>query len=209
MSYLPHSDLQSMVDAVRAKFVPHLQVDWALYFALSGTRGVATSICQNWTDPSYWTHPFGGAVVLIVVYIALAGGRKYEIPIMLIAAIPPFAFLCIVANDTARWTMLASFNLCLVSSFAASTEKQTYIPSWLALAAAFILLPLIHPSPRMAALFVNDWVEYPIYVGSPAIEWVLRKAGAPRTPGLTEALERCDPDWRRVLDGLHGATSEP
>jgi hypothetical protein len=209
MGYLPHSDVQSMVDTVRSKLMPHLHVDWALYFAVSGTRGVATSICQNWTDPSYWTHPFGGAVVLVVVYVALAGRRKNEIPIMLIAAIPPFAFLCIVANDTARWTMLASFNLWLVSSSAARTEKQTFIPSWLALAAALILLPLILPASRIAKAILNDWIEQPIYSGSPAIEWVLQKAGAPRTPSLDVALERCDPDWRRVLDGVHGASSEP
>jgi hypothetical protein len=79
----------------------------------------------------------------------------------------------------------------------------------LALAAALILLPLIHPGNRVAAAILNDWIEHPIYSGSPAIEWVLRKAGAPHTPNLDKALERCDPNWRQVLDGLHGATSEP
>jgi hypothetical protein len=209
MGFLPQSNVQVMVDAVRAKFEPNLFVDWAVYYAVSGTRGIATSICQNSTDPSYWMHPFSGAVVLVVVYTALAGRRKCDLPVMLIAAIPPFAFLCIVANDIARWTMLASFNLLLVSSSTTSTEKETFIPSWLALAAALILLPLIHPASRMATIMLSDWIEYPIYSGSPAIEWILRKAGAPRTPGLVEALERCDPDWRRVLDGLHGAASKP
>jgi hypothetical protein len=83
MGMLPHSDVQSMADVVRAKFVPKLDVDWALYFALSGARGVATSICQNLTDPTYWMHPFSGAVVLIVVYTALAGRFKFNIPVLL------------------------------------------------------------------------------------------------------------------------------
>lgn len=210
LRYLPHSDVQSMVDTVRSKMVPSVYVDWALYYALSGSRGVATSICQNWTDPSYWEHPFSGAVVLVVVYTALAGRRKHEIPIMLIAAIPPFAFLCVVANDIARWTMLSAFNLWLVCSSAPNSEREPYKPSpRLALAAALMLLPLTHPAPRVAKAFIGSWVKFPIYSGSPAIEWVLQKAGAPVTPRLDEALERCDPDWRRVLDGLHGARLEP
>jgi hypothetical protein len=92
LGLLPQSNVQVMVDAVRAKFVPNLFVDWAVYYAISGTRGIATSICQNWTDPSYWMHPLSGAVVLVVVYTALAGRRKCDLPVMLIAAIPPFAF---------------------------------------------------------------------------------------------------------------------
>ena len=111
IALLPHASVGTMVDVVRSKFAPHVVVDWAIYFAVSGARGVQTSICQNLTDPSYWVHPLGGLVVLAVVAVGLSEDPARDWPAMAVAALPPFLFLVVVANDTSRWTNLASFNL--------------------------------------------------------------------------------------------------
>ena len=104
IALLPHASVGTMVDVVRSKFAPHVVVDWAIYFAVSGARGVQTSICQNLTDPSYWVHPLGGLVVLAVVAVGLSGDPARDWPAMAVAALPPFLFLVVVANDTSRWT---------------------------------------------------------------------------------------------------------
>ena len=58
--WLPHADDATIAREVTAKFPPSKYVDWAIYFALSGTRSLATNVCQNFGDPSYWTHPTAG-----------------------------------------------------------------------------------------------------------------------------------------------------
>jgi hypothetical protein len=191
LPYLPHADTQAMVDTVRSKFPPHRYVDWAIYFAVSGPRGVEASICQNLTDPGYWIHPFGGAVVLLAVWLALGASRRQESVPVLVAAVPPFAFLCIVANDTARWTMLASFNIWLVLSTLPQPLPASPTAKWRAAASALAFLLLSYPKPTK--------VEHPIYAGSPLIETVFRKLGGPMTPDVDVALRRCDPNWLGVL----------
>lgn len=191
LGWLPQAGTQAMVDGVRAKFVPHEYVDWAIYFAVSGMRGVVTSICQNWTDPSYFVHPFGGAVVLCLAWIALSWRKRDSWLAMAVAALPGFVFLCIVANDIARWTMFALFNIWLVGVTLRRGPGRPGIPPWASVAAALAIVPLTHPKPNK--------IEFPIYAGSPAIEWAVRKLHGPRTPSVQEALQRCDPQWRQVL----------
>jgi hypothetical protein len=199
MGFLPHSDTTAVVDTLRAKLIPHLYVDWALYYALSGTRGVATSICQNWIDPSYWEHVLGGGVVLILTYLALSVRGKRNLAFVMIATIPPFIFLSVVANDIGRWTILASLNLWLVSSLQPPNE-QSLIPHWLVIVFGVCFFPLTHSGSRIASRLGLEWANAPVYSGSPAIESILTKLGAPTTPSLDEILEHCDPRWRDVLD---------
>jgi hypothetical protein len=191
MAWLPHADLPTMVRTVRAKFPPSKFVDWAIYFALSGARGVRTSICQNATDPSYWIHPFGGAVAIAAAALAVVRRPAGEWPALLVAALPPFAFLCVVANDISRWTMLAAFNVWLLSIATSGRQPAARIPGAIAFAAAVALLVLTHPKPYK--------IDYPIYAGSPIIEKIAHRLHGPRTPSVEEALARCDPSWREAL----------
>lgn len=189
---LPRPDLHSMAGMIRQKFEqPDVIVDWAIYFALSGARGVRTSICQNLTDPSYWVHPAGGLVVLVVATLALIRKPRSEWAAVAMAALPPFLFLSVVANDHARWAILASFNIWLVL---VSTGKPgpSHLPGWMISAAAVAFLLLTHPK--------SSRVEYAIYAGSPLFEKVARRLGAARTPGIEEVLVRCDPTWQAVLE---------
>ncbi len=194
MRFLPQTDVRTMVETVRGRLPPHEHVEWALYYALSGTRGVVTSICQNLSDPSYWVHPASGMVVVGLVGSALLPDHAASWRRALVAALPGFVFLSVFANDMSRWAMFASFNvwlLCVAAPVAQSTKPPGRRLA-LGIAAAIVLVPLV--------LYRPSIVAYRIYAPSPFIEAVVRKLGGPRTPSVEEALQRCDPGWREVLD---------
>ena len=182
----------TIVDVVRSKFERNDVVDWAIYFAVSGARGVGASICQNLTDPSYWVHPVGGLIVIAVAAVALSDDLASAGPALAVATLPPFLFLTFIANDTSRWTNFACFNVWLLLASTYRSPARARAPRWLAAVAALALLPLSHPKP--------DKIDYPIYAGSPLFERIVRKFGGPRTPSVEEALARCDPSWRDALD---------
>jgi hypothetical protein len=92
LGMLPHADVPTMVSVVRSRFPTNEYVDWAIYFAVSGSRGVRTSICQNLGDPTYPLHLATGLGV-IAIFIALlrnraravaarrAAGRRAAVPL--------------------------------------------------------------------------------------------------------------------------------
>lgn len=191
---LPHADAATMVSVVRSRLPRHDYVDWAIYFAISGSRGVQTSLCQNLGDPTYVIHLATGLLV-IGLYVTLLRERKTPtLASALLVAVPPFLFLSTVANDLSRWAVLAAFNVWILCS--ASADVRTGVRrsgAWLRVAAAALVIPLIHP---------KTWrIEDPIFSPVPVIDRVVRELGGPRTPRFSEALERCDPGWRQVLDG--------
>jgi hypothetical protein len=192
---LPHADRHAMAEIVRAKLPPDRIVDWGIYFALSGVRGVQASICQNRTDPNYWLHTVGGLAVIATMTLALARSVRSVRSMWVraaIAALPPFFFMCLVANDTSRWTMLASFNAWLVMVSTYPTAVTFRKLGMVAPVAAIAFLLLSHPKP--------DKIDYPIYAGSPLIEQIAGKLKGPHTPNVEQALQRCDPGWHHVLD---------
>ena len=113
---LPRADARTMVDVVRSHFPPHEYVDWAIYFAVGGARGVQTSLCQNAGDPTYALH-VGGGLLVIGLFIAILKRRGTPgWPAALLVSVPPFLFLSVVANDVSRWAVLAAFNVWLLSA---------------------------------------------------------------------------------------------
>lgn len=189
---LPHAAPQTMVEIVQAKFPPrNVHVNLAIYFAVSGVRGVQASICQNRVDPTYWAHPLGGLIVLAACYLALAGEAKREWPAVLLAALPPLVFLSGVANDVARWTNLAAFNAWLVLAATPMPRRQTEGLVFLSGACALAFLVLTNP------LLIR--VKYPIYTGSPLVQKVVDRLTGTTTLSPTGALRRCDPAWHEVL----------
>lgn len=189
MGLLPRADTATMVAAVRAKLIPHEHVEWAMYYALSGLRGVTTSLCQNLTDPSYWVHPTSGLIVMAIAAAALLGRQRAQWGWALLAALPGFVFLCIVANDASRWAMFGCFNIWLVAASAPGMHPSR--PGRLGFALAILLVPLV--------LYRPAGIEYRIYAPSPLLERVVRELGGARTPSVEEALARCDPSWAEVL----------
>ena len=194
---LPHADARTMVDVVRSHLPPHEYVDWAIYFAVSGARGVQTSLCQNAGDPTYALH-VGGGLLVIGLFIAILKRRGAPgWPAALLVSVPPFLFLSVVANDISRWAVLAAFNvwlLCAAGPCRAPNAGRGTAAWRVALAA--LVIPLIHP---------KTWpIEDPIFAPTPVIERLAQRLGGPATPRFADVLERCDPGWRSVLDDAPG-----
>jgi hypothetical protein len=188
---LPHAARRDIVQVIRGRLPVHEHVDWALYFALSGLRGVRASICQNLTDPSYWVHPVSGLIVIGFACAALVPRPRANLAWALLATLPGFVFLSVVANDMSRWAMFACFNVWLVAISAPSAEPSSRPSRWLRLAIAAAMFPLV---------LLRPWpIEFRIYAPSPWIESKVRWYGGPRTPSVEEALERCDPHWNDVI----------
>jgi hypothetical protein len=211
---LPRADAPTMVEVVRSHFPRHEYVDWAIYFAVSGARGVQTSLCQNAGDPTYALH-VGSGLLVIAIFIAILKRRGAPgWPAVLLVSVPPFLFLSVVANDISRWAVLAAFNVWLLcaalpggvatggalrqGALPAPSAARSRPPSaWVwRVALAVLLIPLIHP---------KTWpIEDPIFAPTPVIERLARRLGGPATPRFAEVLVRCDPGWRTVLDDAHG-----
>ncbi len=189
---LPHVGMQTMVDAVRSRFPRTDQVDLAIYYAISGSRGVRTSICQNFQDPAYLVHVCTG-LLIIALFIGLLRARGSAFKAAMLVSIPPFLFLSFVANDISRWAMMAAFNVWLLSASNAVRLAGGAPRSgvWASPGLALLVILLIHPRTYR--------VEFPMYVPTPIIERIVQELGGPRTPGVAVALEKCDPEWRSLL----------
>ena len=206
LGMLPHADVPTMVSVVRSRFPTNEYVDWAIYFAVSGSRGVRTSICQNLGDPTYPLHLATGLGV-IAIFIALLRNRaRPSLPAALLAAVPPFLFMSAVANDLSRWTMLAALNVWLLSAVSAcdlaedadGADRRPWRRAALRIGTAMLVIPLIHP---------KTWrIQDPIFSPAPVIDHALQEVGGPRTPRFRVALARCDADWRSVLGDDPAAT---
>ena len=192
---LPHADAGTMVDTVRSRLPRTDEVDWAIYYAISGGRGVSTSLCQNARDPSYPMH-VGGGLLVIALFVAVTGMRGPTLWRAILVSVPSFLFLSHVANDISRWSGLAAMN---VWWFAACSGDERAGVNWrwrpvAAIAAILLIHPKVYP------------VEYAIYVPTPVLERLAQRLlGAPRTPSVSAALAICDPGWREYLERQRAA----
>lgn len=196
---LPHADLPTMIRTVQAKFPPrHQPANLAIYFAVSGARGLRTSICANLTDPTYWMHPLSGLIVLAVGCAALAPQPTRAWPAVILAAVPPLAFLCAVANDGGRWAMLSMFNawLVLVASPAAAPRDPAPHRIWHAPVCALTFLILTTP--------LTVRMQNSISTGSPLLQKLVDNwTGTVQYPSKV-VMRRCDPDWYAWLSHPSG-----
>lgn len=150
------------------------------------------ALCQNLGDPTYLLHVLTGLLVILLCVFILRARRRPLLPAVLIASIPPFLFLSVIATDISRWAVLGAFNvwvLCAASASAPCVGHDKGVALRVALAA--LVAPLIDP------------LTYPItasiYAPTPVIDRVVQELGGPRTPPFATVIERCDPGWRSVL----------
>jgi len=189
---LPHADLATIVSTVQSRLPPKEHVDWAIYYAVSGWRGVNTSICQNAGDPTYVRHVLSGLLIIVLFVIILRQHRPPRRRLVLLASIPSYLFLCVIANDFSRWTVLAAFNVWLIAVSELRTDDAGRLRfTGLHVASAAAMIALLSPW--------TATVRYPIYVPSPAVDWSFLRFREPPTPPVSAALERCDPNWQEVL----------
>jgi hypothetical protein len=191
VSALSPTDASGAVAIVRSRFEPAFHVDTAIYYATSGLRGVATSLCQNRIDPLYALHFASALAVVAAAAVASASGRTVRPAVLALAAIPPFVFLYVVANDMARWTMFSCLNVWLVASVAPPRAARRPAHGRLACAAALAFLAL------SSARFENSAPA--IYIPSPLLERAVRKVVGGRSPPIEEVLPVCDPAWRSAI----------
>ncbi len=192
---LPHADNATVAAAVRSRLPRDELVDWALYYGLAGMRGVRTSMCQNCVvDPNYALHVASGLFVIALATAILVGSEPRLRRDALLASLPPYLFLCLVANDLARWAMLAVMNVWFVSASRPAAERAPQRASFAAPLLAVALL-LVATHPRRPFAIANT-----IFSPSPLLEAASIRLGGPATPDLGIVLPRCDPTWRDVLD---------
>jgi hypothetical protein len=201
LGLLPRADLATMVQTVRHALGEHKYVNWGIYFAVSGMRGVETSICQNLTDPNYLQHFLSALLLVLLFTFALAGRNRRLTGVAVLAWAPPLLFLSVIANDFTRWVEFAAYNAWLVCACSGGRsvdidpagERRDVIALRVVAAAALVFL-------------VTDMKRFPIrerfYAPSPFIEHIaVERLHRPITPNLDVVLERCDPDWLTFLDG--------
>ena len=193
LELLPRADTRTMVDTVRSRLPPDGRVDWAIYLSASGGRGVREAICQNSIDPAYPFHVASGLLLIAGFAFVLRTRAGPSWPALLLASVPPFLFVSVVANDIARWTVLATFNvwlLCAAAPGGGPGDNRVRAPRT-RLVLALLFVPLMHPSVGR--------VESPLFAPLPVLERLIAEAGGPRSPQFASMLEQCDPRWREVL----------
>jgi len=199
--HFPRASNAAMTEAIQERMPSHILVDYAIYFATSGMRGVVASMCQNTLDPNYGLHFWSGLLILVMTTALLFGRRWRAWALSALVGFVPFLFLFIVANDMARWTVLACFNILLlrllVPALTTGAPARAAAPmSVRQLAVIFVslgaLLVVAHPKRPLK-------IRVPIYSPSPFIEGLSIRLGGQPTPDVGVALQQCDPDWRSVL----------
>ena len=197
LGLMPRADHATMVRTVREALSDHKYVNWAVYFALSGWRGVETSVCQNRIDPNYALHVSSATFLVLLFVFALAGRNNRMALRALLACVPPLLFLSIVANDFTRWTEFAAYNTWLLCACSHKGTSDTGDPGRAVMALRLLAAVLL------LLLFATTKI-YPVreifYAPSPLIEHWAERLGGPITPNLDIVLERCDPGWLNFLD---------
>jgi hypothetical protein len=191
MIALPSVDVPTMVRVVRSKFEPSEQVDWAIFIAVSGARGLALNLCQNRVDAAFPVHVLGGLAVIACTAMAIGEPSRTKWASVATIAVAPFIFLTVVANDMARWALLACFNVWLFAGARAVTARFGERARLLPLAAAFALLALLEAD--------FDRGDTLIHKPSPILESAAQKFAHKYTMRFGEVLQRCDPAWRDLL----------
>ena len=221
LGLMPHAPNAVMVQTVREALSSHKYVNWAIYFAVSGWRGVETSLCQNRIDPNYPVHVLSAVLILSVCVFVMAGSRRRTTALALVASVPPLIFLSIVANDFTRWTEFSAFNawlLCAVHFGRSGSDRVDEIDEIDEVDEvdevdepdrAIDFLRVV--AAALAFFLVADTTTYPVaelfYAPSTVIEHWVKRRGGPETPNLDIVLQRCDPGWLDFLDGVKPAAS--
>jgi hypothetical protein len=191
MIALPSVDVPTMVRVVRSKFEPSEPVDWAIFIAVSGARGLALNLCQNRVDAAFRVHVLGGLMVIACTALAIGDPSRKKWASVATIAVAPFIFLTVVANDMARWALLACFNVWLFAGARAVATRSGEQARLLPLAAAFALLALLEAD--------FDRGDTLIHKPSPILERAAQKFAHKYTMRFNEVLQRCDPAWRDLL----------
>jgi hypothetical protein len=195
LSHLPHAEVRQVVDTVRARLGIHAASDFAVLTNVRGERGFRDAMCQNSLYPNFFINALAGLVMIACCIYSLAGGTARLWMTCLIAALPPFIFLWIIALDDARWITLSLVNVWLVCALSKQEEGkhgERYGYSRSVCAAVLVLLN----SPLLCQ------TEVSLYSTSPVVNRVISGLRHAYTLGTLTALRYCDPDWEAALSDV-------
>ena len=162
--------------------------DVAIYFMVSGIRGVKAAICYNldYNRQSYLSALF--CVMTLAFYVVILGLQKH-IRAVFIAVFVPVIFMLLIATDTGRWVKLGVINSWLLVVF-----YQLYGPNEKELSFKAMLTG--------GLLFAGIFAMGPasIFYANTATQVLTEKLGVPFDPDPAWiALDKCDPAWRTLL----------
>ena len=194
--WLPHSSNVEIATRVHERVGDNEAVDVALYFALAGLRGIRAAMCENAQDPAAALHLSMGLVAIALTAMALAPWRGANRWMVLLAGLPGYLFLAGVANDYARWTLLACMVLWLFAITAPRAavdirDRRSTGSDVACLVAAGVLALALVPATRPGISRVVSPV--------PRVDQWLYRSPGPRPLGFAEVVARCDVGWREVL----------
>jgi hypothetical protein len=194
MDRLPHADTGMMAASIQSRLPRHYLVDWAIYFAVTGTRGVRTAVCHNIAMGGMYLVHIASGVLEIVFVTCILAPRNYRAWLRAFAvSLPPYLFLCLVATDLARWATLASFNVWL-STACEPVGNRGARPQRMPVTLLLVATLLVFTHPRRPFK-----ITLPVFSPSPPIEVLAMKLGVHETVRLQDLDPPCDPTWRDVL----------
>ena len=192
---LPHAPPAAIAAWVWQHFSVTTQTEWALYYYLAGTRGMAEAMCQNWRlDDGFGLHLLAGLAVTAGTVLVFNRFRSGGWLAPMLAGMIPFAFLGAISLDLARWSAFSAFTagvVCLARPETREPAQEGRLRGWqVALLGALV----IACTPRFA-----PGVQFPGYSPAPLIEQLVALWSPRHSPAVEVGLDRCDPTWREVL----------
>lgn len=157
--------------------------DMAVYFTLSGARGLRTAVCEIWTDPNTPIQWLGAVVIPTMFTVGLCGWRRWPFLAMTLTWV---AGLSLIGVDVGRWVTFAVFSILTFALLESDVRPIDINRRGILLVFGAFLL--------MSAGFTIQRGEFtPI----PLADAVAQRVTNSLSP--VDALAKCDPGWRAYL----------
>lgn len=177
--------------------------EWAVYYYLSGGRGVQTAVCQNLTlDPNYALHVGCGLLVIGLTVLVFNHRRRGGWMAPLLAGVLPFLFLAAVSIDLARWSALSAINAWLVCIARSPIVHRPVTAADVSRRSLLLCALMVAASPR--------WLTasgHATYAPMPLLDRAASRDVELASPSAAQGLDHCDPAWREWLPAQWRAVS--
>jgi hypothetical protein len=179
---------QEIVNSVLRSQAPSNKRDFAAYIAVSGARGIATSLCRSLGRPAT---PFylASALALIALYAWLFRLRFRDkiLYYYAIVTVLPFIAVSMVAVDYGRWVTYAVLNGWLFAAATADPEERAHPPHRWAMPLRVIVLGVL-------VAMRPTHVHLPTFF----VKTLAERLWSPKAT-LIRPTDTCDPSWRTSI----------
>lgn len=179
LSFKTHADVAAIVARLHRQMIEPEQADLAVSVNLTGFKGLAASLCVNRANPIYSLRIICG---LVLCPMFAYGLQRERLGLALIASLPAFLLLSLIASDVGRWATMAVF--CAFALGAVLPEgTKAFRP--IALLSALLASLLLSAFLRLSDVApVIPLVDYTVSAGG--VDW-------------GKAYAACYPEWRADL----------